>query len=94
MSSLPLNSVPKSTTLADTVAKRLNQLPVQTQQQVLEFVEFLLHRHKLKKAVQPFNDDLEEDLSLWEASKDEDWLALQAQLALQKNGDAPKVNVR
>lgn len=85
MSSPSLKSVPKSTTLADTVTKRLNQLPVQTQQQVLDYVEFLLHRHKLDEAVAPFNDGVEEDLSVWEASKDEDWLALEAQLAANKD---------
>ena len=86
MSSLPLNSVQahQSKTLTDEIAQRLNQLPPQTQQQVLDFVEFLLHHHKIDQAIQSFNDDLEEDLTLWEASTDEDWLALEAQLATAK----------
>ncbi len=84
MSSFPLKSGLKSAAIADAVVKRLNQLPLQSQQQVLDFVEFLLHRHKLDEAVEPFNDGIEEDLTLWEASKDEDWLALEAQLAATK----------
>ncbi|MFG6094075.1 hypothetical protein SPB21_02440 [Leptothoe sp. ISB3NOV94-8A] len=48
-------------------------------------MEFLLHRHKLNKAVEAFNDDVEEDLTIWEAAKDEDWLALEAELAAAKN---------
>lgn len=83
MNSFPLNSAQNlpSTAVTDTIVNRLNQLPSQKQQQVLDFVEFLLHRHKLDEAVEPFNDDVEEDLTFWEASKDEDWLALEAQLA-------------
>ncbi|MEM8613247.1 MAG: hypothetical protein AAGF93_14600 [Cyanobacteria bacterium P01_H01_bin.105] len=82
MSSLPLKLVSKST--ADAVVECLGQLPADTQKQVLDYVEFLLHRHKLDKAVEPFNDDVEEDLALWEAATDEDWLALEAQLAAAK----------
>ncbi|MFG6102033.1 hypothetical protein U2F10_07255 [Leptothoe sp. EHU-05/26/07-4] len=87
MSRLPDNSIqsPKSQTIADTIVQRLNQLPLQSQHQVLDFVEFLLQRHKLDEAVQPLNDDLEEDLTLWEAATDEDWLALEAQLSVQKD---------
>ncbi|MEM7065595.1 MAG: hypothetical protein AAF572_20820 [Cyanobacteria bacterium P01_B01_bin.77] len=85
MSSLPLNLVPESTAVSDAVVERLNQLPLNTQQQVLDYVEFLLHRHKLDEAVEPFNDDVEEDLTLWEAATDEDWLALEAQLAAAKS---------
>ncbi|WP_152532150.1 hypothetical protein [Leptolyngbya sp. Heron Island J] len=86
MSSFPLNSVQtcQSKTLTDAIAKRLNQLPLQTQQQVLDFVEFLLHHHQIDQAVQPFNKDLKEDATVWEASTDEDWLALEAQLAAAK----------
>lgn len=85
MSSLPLKPVPTSKTIADAVVKQLSQLPLDTQQQVLDYVEFLLHRHKLDKAVEPLNDAVEEDLSLWEAATDEDWLALEAQLAEAKS---------
>ncbi|MBE9070309.1 hypothetical protein IQ260_27070 [Leptolyngbya cf. ectocarpi LEGE 11479] len=85
MSSLPINLVPKSTAVTDAVVERLNQLPVDTQQQVLDYVEFLLHRHKLDEAVEPFDDDVEEDLTVWEAATDEDWLALEAQLAEAKS---------
>lgn len=86
MSSLPLDSIAKSKTVADAVVKRLNQLPFDTQKQVLDYVEFLLHRHQLDEAVAPFNDGVEEDLTLWEAADDEDWLALKAQLAAAKKG--------
>ena len=85
MSSLPLNSVSKSKTVADAVVKRLNQLPLETQRQVLDYVEFLLQRHKIDEAVAPFNDGVEEDLTLWEAAEDEDWLALEAQLAAKNS---------
>ncbi|NEZ66702.1 hypothetical protein D0962_28755 [Leptolyngbyaceae cyanobacterium CCMR0082] len=87
MSRLPDNSIqsPKSQTIADTIVQRLNQLPLQSQHQVLDFVEFLLQRHKLDKAVEPFNDGVEEDLTIWEAAEDEDWLALEAQLSVQKD---------
>ena len=86
MSSLPLNSIQtrQSNALSDAISKRLNQLPLHNQQQVLDFVEFLLHHHKIDQAVQSFDDDLEEDLTVWEASTDEDWLALEAQLAAAK----------
>ncbi|NEZ55488.1 DUF2281 domain-containing protein [Adonisia turfae] len=87
MSRPPHNSIqsPKSQTIADTIVQRLNQLPLQRQHQVLDFVEFLLQRHKLDKAVEPFNDGVEEDLTIWEAAEDEDWLALEAQLSVQKD---------
>ena len=90
MRSLPVNSVQSQrSTIADTVAKRLNQLPLQTQQQVLDFVEFLLHKqlhkHQSGKAARPFHTSLEEDLTCWEASTDEDWLALEAELAAAKD---------
>ena len=87
MSRPPHNSTqsPKSQTIADTIVQRLNQLPLQSQHQVLDFVEFLLQRHKLDKAVEPFNDGVEEDLTIWEAAEDEDWLALEAQLSVQKD---------
>ena len=84
MSSSSIKSVSKSIPVADVVVERLSQLPTETQQQVLDYVEFLLYRHKVDKAVEPFDDNVEEDLTLWEAAKDEDWLALEAQLALQK----------
>ncbi|EKU98397.1 Protein of unknown function (DUF2281) [Leptolyngbya sp. PCC 7375] len=76
---------PKSQTIADTIVQRVNQLPLQRQHQVLDFVEFLLQRHKVDQAVQPVNDDLEKDLTPWEAATDEDWLALEAQLGVQKD---------
>ena len=87
MSRLPDNSIqsPKSQTIADTIVQRVNQLPLQSQHQVLDFVEFLLQRHKLDEAVEPFNDGVEEDLTIWEAAEDEDWLALEAQLSVQKD---------
>ena len=86
MRSLPVNSLQSQrSTIADTVAKRLNQLPLQTQQQVLDFVEFLLHKHQSDKAARPFHTSLEEDLTCWEASTDEDWLALEAELAAAKD---------
>ncbi|MEM1252534.1 MAG: hypothetical protein AAGI69_08875 [Cyanobacteria bacterium P01_H01_bin.21] len=71
---------PESAT-AEAVVNVLNQLPLDTQRQVLDFAAFLLHRHRSEDGVQP---DPAETSTPWEASTDEDWLALEAQLALQK----------
>lgn len=85
MNNAPLNPDPNLAP-ADAVAKLIGQLPLQAQHQVLDFVEFLLHRYQLDPVVQPTHDAPEEDLSLWKVDEDdEDWLALEAQLAAEKN---------
>ncbi|MEM9483335.1 MAG: hypothetical protein AAGA83_06545 [Cyanobacteria bacterium P01_F01_bin.116] len=61
----PLNLVQDTTpvNLVDTVVKLLNQLSLQTQRLVLDFVEFLMHRHQLSEVVQPKQDELDEELA-------------------------------
>ncbi|MGD1950651.1 MAG: hypothetical protein ACFB14_13545 [Leptolyngbyaceae cyanobacterium] len=66
---------------AEAVVNVLNQLPLDTQRQVLDFAAFLLHRYRSEEGVRA---EPAEASTPWEASTDEDWLALEAQLALQK----------
>ncbi|MEM6254978.1 MAG: hypothetical protein AAF821_18845 [Cyanobacteria bacterium P01_D01_bin.156] len=84
-----LNSVQgvgPSTTI-DAIVQLLQRLPLQTQRQVLDFVEFLLHRHQLSESVhQSEQDDLDEEIALWEAASDEDWIATEEQLVTKENG--------
>ncbi|MEO0348870.1 MAG: hypothetical protein AAF282_02330 [Cyanobacteria bacterium P01_A01_bin.15] len=91
MDKVPFNSTQDNTapSLTDEVAKLLNQLPLQIQHQVLDFVEFLLHRHQrhqVDRVIQPTQDELEKELDLWEMASDEDWLTVETQLMARENG--------
>ncbi|MEM9807493.1 MAG: hypothetical protein AAF959_19690 [Cyanobacteria bacterium P01_D01_bin.56] len=82
----PLDLVQSSeaTALADGILQRLNQLPLQAQYQVLDFVEFLIYRHQVNVADQIIQTESKQEKPLWDAAMDEDWLALKAQLALEE----------
>ena len=81
MNRVPLNSAQNSASLTEAVVNVLNQLPLDTQRQVLDFAAFLLHRHRAVESMQPGAVDAP---TSWEAGTDEDWLALKAQLAIQE----------
>lgn len=82
-----INSAPSSETkkVADAVVQRLHQLPLQTQQQVLDYVEFLLERHYASVTDQTNQAELKAADPLWDAAMDEDWLALKTELSLEKS---------
>lgn len=86
MTFTPLNLVQSSeaTALADGILQRLNQLPLQAQHQVLDFVEFLIYRHRVDTTDQIIQTECQEEKPLWDAAMDEDWLALKEQLALEE----------
>ena len=87
MTVTPLNCAqsPEAAELADTILQRLNQLPLPAQHQVLDFVEFLLYRHRVDVADQIIQTESKQEKPLWDAAMDEDWLALKAQLALEES---------
>ena len=86
MTVTPINVVPTSeaATVADQVVQHLHQLPLQTQHQVLDFVEFLLNRHRVDVADQIIEANYKDEEPLWDAAMDDDWLALKAALAQEK----------
>ena len=82
MNRVSLNSAQNSDSITEAVVNVLSQLPLDTQRQVLDFAAFLLHRHRSKEGAA--SSESVDPSTKWEASTDEDWLALEEQLALQK----------
>lgn len=84
-----------SSAIVDGVVNLLNQLPLHLQQQVLDFVEFLLHKYQALPTTQltaerlssgdetAVSDELEEEFAEWEAASDEDWLEIEKSLATE-----------